>query len=462
MWEEMIDMDGPLDFESEDPLLSSSTPKKKRRKVIGLDDLLTDYYKEKSRLVERESKRAKASKCYNSDEDDDVSKETAFFETIDECQQQMKEISSEDEISYWGMQVFGNQKTPPPITFPELRSCEILNSFMNNELNSSVELCAEKGEAFLEGLIVNGWLSKLVFMCGHVEKSIAMWTFNLMLYSSKEELRTSACDFWCSILSKTEVDLPFAKIDWLPSYSDLKRALEIYGFLPNFSSNRDLMNTDSDTGGPPQNIRAWMKFMAICCQVRSKHSIFSTSEAEELIEVIICLFLDRQLQGLSMLFYECMLSVISCFTEKEWHYSCEKVAKSLACRVPQDLNCLRIVECISGVNTRSKCLRSAVAFQILINCFDNKVTDAEEILKFLISINVKDRSCDLFKMYIYLVLTENWLYSNPLLEDKPVINEMWSLYLRNCSCQITNTDLRTYASKVRNKASYLLQGTVKG
>lgn len=30
MWEEMIDMDGPLDFESEDPLLSSSTPKKKR------------------------------------------------------------------------------------------------------------------------------------------------------------------------------------------------------------------------------------------------------------------------------------------------------------------------------------------------------------------------------------------------------------------------------------------------
>ena len=54
-----------------------------------MDDLLTDYYKEKSRLVERESKRAKARKCYNSDEDDDVSKETAFFETIDECQQQV-------------------------------------------------------------------------------------------------------------------------------------------------------------------------------------------------------------------------------------------------------------------------------------------------------------------------------------------------------------------------------------
>ena len=25
---------------------------------------------------------------------------------------------------------------------------------------------------------------------------------------------------------------------------------------------------DSDTGGPPQNIRAWLKFMAVYCQVR--------------------------------------------------------------------------------------------------------------------------------------------------------------------------------------------------
>lgn len=43
-------------------------------------------------------------------------------------------------------------------------------------------LLSSSGEAFLEGLIVNGWLSKLVFMCGHVEKSIAMWTFNLSEY----------------------------------------------------------------------------------------------------------------------------------------------------------------------------------------------------------------------------------------------------------------------------------------
>lgn len=84
-----------------------------------------------------------------------------------------------------------------------------------------------------------------------------------------------------------------------------------------------------------------------------------------------------------------------------------------------------------------------------VDRFDTSLQAAdEEILRLLISINVKDKSCDLFKMYIYLVLTENWLFSNELLADKPVLNEMWNLYLRNCSCLIASTDLRSFASKV--------------
>lgn len=35
------------------------------------------------------------------------------------------------------------------------------------------------GDTLLEGLLVNGWLSKVVLARGHVEKSVAMWTFNL-------------------------------------------------------------------------------------------------------------------------------------------------------------------------------------------------------------------------------------------------------------------------------------------
>lgn len=37
-------------------------------------------------------------------------------------------------------------------------------------------------------------------------------------------------------------------------------------------------------------------------------------------------------------------------------------------RVPKDINCLRVVECIWGADIRSKRLRSELAQQILSNC----------------------------------------------------------------------------------------------
>lgn len=463
---EMADMDSPLDFELEDSFQRSPISRKKRKKVIGLDDLLTDFYKEKS-LVEKEFKRAKASKYYNSDDDDDdnaqTSKEALISQYVDECHQKMEEISGEDDVSSWGIQVFGNQKTPQQVDFSEFGIGISWQSFMENELNSLLELSADKEESFFEGLLENGWLSRLVFTSNHVETSIAKWTFDLMLYSSKEELMTSACDFWCSILSsRNEVDKPMMLFEWLPTFSELKKPLEIYGFLldsPSTSSNSEILDNAYDRLGPPQNITAWIKFVAACCQAGKSFSIFATSEAEKIAGIIVFLFLDRKLQGLSMILNECMLSVIHFFKDKEWETSCVNVAKHLAFRVPKDLNCLRSVECISGVDTRSKHLRSALSFEILILCLDTKVADAEEVLRLLKSVNVKDKNCDLFKIYIYLALAENWLLYVPLLEEKPLIKEMWGVFLRNCSCQITSTDLRSYASKVRNKASYLLQGT---
>ncbi|KAL5565803.1 hypothetical protein UlMin_028967 [Ulmus minor] len=455
----MVDLGAPLDFESEDLLLDPPPSTKKRKKIIGLDDLLADFYKEKSRNVEKEAKLVKKPKKYNSD-DEENTKEACLSKLVNECVVQIKEIGGEEDIPAWGVPLFGEQKTPPPLISPELERCNLLKSFMNNELNSLVDLSSENGGTFLEGLLVSGWLSRLVLKCGHAEESIASWTLYLMLYSSKEELRTSACDFWGAILpSKEEISKKSStRIEWFPSYSELRNALEVYGFhsLPNEGAD----NANSGCGGPAQNIRCWIKFVTAVCQMRSKWSMFSTSEAEELVEVIISLFLDRLLQGLSLLLYDCMESVISYFTDEEWKTSCDKIAKSLAGRVPIDFNCIRMVECISGVGIRSKLLRSAVAHQILLSCLDHKAAD-EEILRALISINLKEKSCDLFMMYIYLVMAENWLLSIPLLEDKPVLKEMWGLYLRNCSCLISSTDLRSFASKVRNKASFLLQGATK-
>lgn len=454
-----MEMDGPLDFESEDPLLSSPVTLKKRKKIIGLDDLLTDHYKDKCKLVEKESKQAKKKKNYDSD-DDDFGKEAVVSQVVDECQNKMNQLGGEEDTSIWGLNVFGEQRPPPALQSHELESCHFLQTFLNNEVNSLVNLTVEKGDAFLEGLLVNGWLSTLVSLTGRAEKSLAIWTFNLMLYSSREDLRTSACDFWRDVMLTTnEVEQQHLQIDWIPNYAQLGEALESYGYRFECSLNPGFVHTGSGRGGPPQNIRAWIKFITICCQTKIKNNIFTSSEVERLAEAIICLFLDRQFQGMTMLLCECLQSLINYFTDEEWKACCENIAKSLVCRIPMDLNCLRAVECISGVDLRSKYLRSTIAYQILLICFENEATNEEEVLRVLTSITVKDKSCDLFKLYIYLVLTENWLVGSRMLEGKPLICEMWGLFLRNCSCQIASTDLRSYASKVRNKASYILQSS---
>ncbi|KAK6141734.1 hypothetical protein DH2020_024536 [Rehmannia glutinosa] len=434
------------------------------KKLIGLDDLLEDYQKEQKRLNERKSKQQKIRKVSDAEDEVDDDTEARLSECVDKCQKEINQINGDEEMPFWGIQVFGEQEKLPQLEYPELKSSVLLQSFLKHEINSLVELNIEKGEDFLEGLLVDGWLLNLVYASSCVEKSIATWTFNLMLYSSKVRLMEAACEFWCAILSvKDKADSSSIKIDWLPRYSDLKGALQAYGFLldssSKFSSDIDMVPADSITAGPPQNIRSWIKCAAFCCQTRDANIILSTQEAEDLLVKIISLFLDRQLLGLSMILHEATFSVINFFSDEEWSDSCKKVAKSLAYRLPCNINCLRVVESIVGVDGRSKQLRSAVAFQFLVTCLDEKVCDAEEILRLLISKNVKDKNCDLFQMYIYLSLAENWLLFDTMLKDKAAIHELWGICLRNCSCGITITDLRSYASNVRSKASYLLQGS---
>ncbi|KAL8217179.1 hypothetical protein R6Q57_024016 [Mikania cordata] len=484
--------DDPFDFES-DVLLATSpvVAPKRKKKVLGLDDLLVDHYREKNRALERESKLEKTKKTYNSDDEED-GRFAKLSKYIDDCHEKAQilcqfyfpfylndiryccfsfdmshnhitQLGDEDDVFHWGLRVFGKQKSMTSFEFSELSSCSLFRSCVNHEVNSLVELSTESGETFFEGLLTNGWLLKLVNKCGEVEESIAKWTFHLMLYSSKEILRSAAVDFWCAILlQKNEDESPSIRIDWLPCYSELKGALESYGFLFHFatkdSSDSEMVLGDSECIEPPRNIRTWIKYVAACSQSRNVHCAFTKSEAEELVVVIIFLLLDRQLLCLSIDLNECMLALVNFFTDDEWSFSCVKVAKSVASRVPKDMNSLRAVESIPAVHGPSKLLRSAIAFHILLGCFE-KVEDEEEVIRQLTLINLKDKSCDLFKVYIKLVLTENWFLYNPLLEDNQLMYEMWGLFLRNCSCQISITDSRSCAPKVRSKASYLLQGT---
>ncbi|KAM1717232.1 hypothetical protein ACFX11_025092 [Malus domestica] len=76
--------DNFLDFESEDPFLTGPAVTK-RRKTIGLDDFLTDFYKEEDKIVEKEAKHAKARRNNESDEEDN-DKEATLFDIVDKCE----------------------------------------------------------------------------------------------------------------------------------------------------------------------------------------------------------------------------------------------------------------------------------------------------------------------------------------------------------------------------------------
>lgn len=59
-----------------------------------MDDLLTDYYEERNKLVEKESKWASVKKCYNSDDDDKTrkKKEALLTKFVDDCQKQARRL----------------------------------------------------------------------------------------------------------------------------------------------------------------------------------------------------------------------------------------------------------------------------------------------------------------------------------------------------------------------------------
>lgn len=459
-------IDDPLDFEvGVDPLLSTPRPTK-RKKLIGLDDLLVDYYATgKDDLKASAAKSKGRPKGYNSDDEDKqvTEKEINFCKFVDEAEEKAKALDPGEDVPQWGLQVFGCQKPPSILNGTGVENCELLQSFCGDE-HLGFDIDIGQGEGFLEGMLMDRWLLKLVLLNGSVEDSIASWTLTKLLYSSNKKLQDSASEFWDSLLSLNEDDKPLVNFGYFPSYSILKGAVLNYGYLQDApctkTSTSETAVADTSDGGPPQNITAWLRLVSACCKIRKVHPIFSSSEAEDLLVIVISLFLDRQLEGLLLILGDCLDSLVLYFNTSEWENSCLMVAELISKRVRMDLNCLRIVDCITGTNDRSKFLRSQLALQLLKISFGLKVANVEKILKSVTSINVKEKECDFFMLYVYLVLMDNLLFSSDAFRNKPAIIEAWRNYLRNCSTQIGCMEWRLYASKVRNKASYLLQGAI--
>ncbi|CAM8919875.1 unnamed protein product [Rhodiola kirilowii] len=457
----MTNLDAPLDFEFDDTFARSPVTTKKRKKLIGLDDLLNDHYKEQSKSAQ--CKKKKKRKSYSSDEEEEANreaKEAKISEVLNDASSQYEEMKNEENALPWNVAVFGEQGDTSTSFSLNIENLKLTKSFAETGIDF-LDPNDFAGDAFFEGLLVNGWLTKMVSICGHVESALTKWVLDLMFYSVKEDVRSAACSFWCDVLlfeNKIVVDV-------MPSYPEFRKALEVYGYLWNSSGNTSCRSEsvrDPENCGPPQNIRAWIQLVTACCQVRwLAHPFLVTSEAEELIGTIISMFLDRRLVGLSTLLNDCLVSVISYSSDDNWHQSCERIAKHLSFRVPKDLNCLRLVECIPGANTQSNQKTLKRPFNVRpFNAL--QITDAEGILNLLISTDVMEENCNLFKIYIYLGLTENWLLNVPALEHDKRNHQLWKEFLKKCSRIGTPSDWRSYASKVKSKVAYLTACIIPG
>ncbi|KAG8052772.1 hypothetical protein GUJ93_ZPchr0001g32859 [Zizania palustris] len=128
-------LDEPLDFEEEDPLIPH-TRLVKRKKVIGLDDLLVDFFETgKDELKAAGVKSKHGPKGYNSDDEDKkvMEKEIKFCKFVDEYEEQSKEFDAGDGVPQWGMRVFGWQKSPSIHSDAGVENCKLLQSFCASE-----------------------------------------------------------------------------------------------------------------------------------------------------------------------------------------------------------------------------------------------------------------------------------------------------------------------------------------
>lgn len=460
-----------LDFEMDDltppKALHKAPDRKKSANLIGLDELLHDHYQEKIKIGERESKKARMYSSDSSDEEDDKrgrKKEEQLSEFVSECERQVRNIAATVEVASWGERIFGSQKSSPKLLVPTVDVCPLLQKLSeNSELSLMTGFSAENGESFMVELLRSGWLLNLILSRSHCDEFTVRWVFNLMAHSSNENVEMSACDFLCSIiLSGTEGSSSFCTLDWVPTYDQIKETVQIYGYLEDCMGDEQMLSEDKDDfvyDGPPENIRSWVKFVAACCRARKWRSILTASEAENLAVMVTRFFLDRKLLCLSGILQECLESIVNFFTDEEWVASSDIIAFSLSCSLPEmNFNCLKLVESLSGLDVRIKELQKKVALRLLLSCMGKKeLTDVKQIIDLLTSFNVRDKQTDFIRMYICLALADAWLWCNPSINENSIAIETWLHFLRGCSCQISSTDWRAYASKVRNKASYLLQ-----
>ncbi|CAM6015848.1 unnamed protein product [Sphagnum balticum] len=438
-------------------------PRKRNRKIINIDDILLDDYKENVRKLKnktantRKNAKLKTNKSHlyeSSDEDVDGSNAP---EVVKDLEEQVDCGGATEEIEpQWGQRVFGPQKPAP-----ELAISGDSDDFIKQAL------LTDAGESFAVKLLGGPrFLRVWALWHGSCDKATLHWAFHQMAFSKLKHVETAACKLLCDLLMYSNRDLGCSyKLDWVPSLGNVMETLQVYGYLGvsdsgglETSTNSEIEGT-SEEQGPPMNLFSLLKFLSVFIATRKFRQCFLTKDVERLLVTISHLLLDQDRVTLGNLIQSCLMTLVDSFTDEEWKSSCGNIAAHISRLTTEKHNGLHLVRGLCGNCSRMEGLQRAVAMCELSKCLSGQgcISSVKEVVASFESVHLKDKGVDFENVYYRIVLADITLWCNPTFQGDKGLAFKWSLFLKSCSLQIFSGDERPFATKVRNRSSLLWQ-----
>lgn len=442
----------------------AETVSNNKRKVPTIDDLLKDHQKEKNKSLDREFKRARrlAVSDSNSSEDEEFEEKTHTEQQVEEllesCQRQVHAFAAPVEVTKWGEKIFGSQRRDAVEPKLEGSVVQLLSAARGRIVQSfrASEDIEATPETIMSELLVSGFLVPLGVSFRKLGEATLRWIFHKMVYSVDKRIEKSACEFWCRLL---QANSESSGHHWMPSFEFILTIFQNYGYLGSVFSNNQRPGAVEilEAEGPPHNLGSLLRFLTVSFKTECLHQDLSPAEAGKLMVLVATLSLDRRLLCYGALIQECLESIANHFTEDSWATFCEKIAISMTEMDMDVVNCLRLTRSLHSSGGPMKSLQTSVALRFFSKKSDSKALSGRvwDVLSVFRKVNLRKNEVDFVSLYYQMTLADIWLWSNPdLMSDQQL--ESWFLFLKSCSYQISSTDWRTYAAKVRNWASYLL------
>ncbi|MCO5574663.1 hypothetical protein L7F22_028453 [Adiantum nelumboides] len=484
-----------------------SKPRNKRSKACNIDDLLKDHYTDKNRKLDKEAKRLKTFVSDSEDSEDEelqqkTHKEVQFEKLVETCEKQVHADGATLEVRRWGERLFSGQRCKEPAMHLKLDN-PVVQALLNSrrqcnngstESEKEGELPPKRGddhridlisgnsppnkplyrvsqaqqedilsqvnelvqkeqsaESLVEELLATGWFLSFKVK---LDNEMLSWIFHRMVFTNDHALEKAACDFLCHM-----VEVDSTSCSWMPNCKTVTEIFQAHGYarsqvLENYTSE----GSHDSQEHPPHNLGSILRFLTTSMKNRHLHTFYAREEVEDIAVLIASLWLDRSLLCFGVLIKECLESLLNALTQDEWDISCERIATCMAKGDRHVVNCLKLTRALHSREDRMKRLQSMLGLLFFAKIAkEEAVSGVWEMLSVFRKIDVKRTVVDFGSLYYQMCMADIWLWSNAILDSDKGALGAWLHFLKSCSFQISSTDWRPYATKVRNQASYLLQ-----